>query len=124
MKSTQINSLRLRDAPRKSPEPIDRCDRNFPPTKAAGQTESPLALVEPRLLTDLAEKEAEKFANKMDRLLKTYNPIELENRIFWRVLTRNLEATLEVVKNRIPELRTEGVGYREAIPSFKPQDHF
>jgi hypothetical protein len=29
-------------------------------------------------LTDLAEKEANEFAKKMDRLLETYNPVELE----------------------------------------------
>ena len=81
-------------------------------------------MVDPRPLADLAETEADKFAKKMDRLLKAYNPVELENRIFWRVLTRNLEAALEAVKSRIPELKTEFVGYREEIPSFKPRDPF
>ena len=81
-------------------------------------------MVEPRPLTDLAEKEANEFAKKMDRLLETYNPVELENQIFWRVLTRNLEVALEAVKSRVPELRTGRVGYMEAIPSFKPEDPF
>ena len=79
-------------------------------------------MVESRPLADLAEKEANKFAKKMDRLLETYSPVELENRIFWLVLTRNLEAALEAVKSRIPELRTGRVGYREAIPPFKSED--
>lgn len=81
-------------------------------------------MVEPRPLTDLAEKEANKFAKKMDRLLETYSPVELDNQIFWRVLTRNLEVALEAVKSRIPELRTGRVGHREAIPSFKPENPF
>jgi hypothetical protein len=81
-------------------------------------------MVEPLPLTDLAEKEANKFAKKMDGLLETYSPVELENQIFWRVLTRNLEVALEAVKSRIPELRTGYVGYRETIPSFKPDDPF
>jgi hypothetical protein len=62
-------------------------------------------MVEPRPLTDLAENQADKFAQKMNRLLETYNPVELENQIFWRVLIRNLEAALEAVKSRIPELK-------------------
>jgi len=81
-------------------------------------------MVKSRSLTDLAEKEANRFAKKMDRLLETYSRIELENQIFWRTLTRNLEVALEAVKSRIPELRTGRVGYREAIPSFKPKDPF
>ena len=81
-------------------------------------------MVQSRPLTDLALKEANKFAKKMDRLLETYSPVQLENQIFWRVLTRNLEVALEEVKSRIPELRTGRVGCREAIPSFKPKDHF
>jgi hypothetical protein len=81
-------------------------------------------MVQSRPLTDLAVKEANKFAKKMDRLLETYNPVELENQIFWRVLTRNLEVVLEEVKSRIPELRTGRVGSWEAIPSFKPKDPF
>jgi hypothetical protein len=81
-------------------------------------------MVESRPLTDLAVKEANKFAKKMDRLLEIYSPVELENQIFWRVLTRNLEVALETVKSRIPELRTGRVGSWEAIPSFKPKDHF
>ena len=79
---------------------------------------------ESRSLTDLAVKEANKFANKLDRLFETYSPLEIENQIFWRVLTRNLEVALEEVKNKIPELRTGRVGYWEAIPSFKPKDPF
>jgi hypothetical protein len=75
-------------------------------------------------LTELAEKEADKFAKRMDRLLKTYSPVELESQIFWRVLVRNLEVALEAVKSRIPELRTGRAGHREAIPSFKPEDPF
>ena len=59
---------------------------------------------ESRSLTDLAVKEANKFANKLDRLFETYNPLEIENQIFWRVLTRNLEVALEEVKNKIPEI--------------------
>ena len=81
-------------------------------------------MVEPRPLTELAEREAIKFANRMDRLLETYSPVELENQIFWRVLARNLEVELEAVKSRIPELRTARVGYRETLPSFKPEDPF
>jgi hypothetical protein len=81
-------------------------------------------MAESRRLTDLAEKEANKFAKKMDRLLETYSPVERENQIFWRVLTRNLEVALEEVKSRIPELRAGRVGSREAIPSFKPKDPF
>jgi hypothetical protein len=81
-------------------------------------------MTEPRPLTDLAEREVNKFAKKMDRLLATYNPVELENQIFWRVLTRNLEAALEAVKSRVPELRTGRAGHREAIPSFKPEGPF
>jgi hypothetical protein len=75
-------------------------------------------------LTDLAVKEANKFARRMDRLLETYSPVEPENQIFWRVLTRNLEIALEEAKSRIPELRTGRVGSWEAIPSFKPKDPF
>ena len=81
-------------------------------------------MVESRPLTDLAEEEANKFARKIDRLLETYSPVELENQIFWRVLTRNLEVALEALKSRIPELRTGRVGSREAIPSFKPKEPF
>jgi hypothetical protein len=81
-------------------------------------------MVQPRPLTDLAVKEANKFAKKMGRLLETYSPVELENQIFWRVLTRDLEVALEAVKSRIPELRTGRVGHRETIPSFKPEDPF
>jgi len=88
------------------------------------QNGATVLMVESRPLTDLAEKEANKFARKMDRLLETYSPAELENQIFWRVLTRNLEIALEGVKSRIPELRTGRVGAREAIPSFKPKDPF
>jgi hypothetical protein len=60
----------------------------------------------------------------MDRLFETYSPDELENQIFWRVLIRNLEVALDAVKSRIPEVRTGRVGYREAIPWFKPSGAF
>jgi hypothetical protein len=81
-------------------------------------------MVEPRPLTEIAVKEANKFAKKMDRLLEIYSPLELENQIFWRVLTRKVEVALEEVKSKIPELRTGRIGYWEAIRQFKPEDHF
>jgi hypothetical protein len=81
-------------------------------------------MLEPLPLTNLAEREANKFAKEMDRLLQAYSPGELENQIFWQVLTRSLEVALEKVKSRIPELRTGCVGHRETIPWFKPEDPF